>query len=264
MPYCSIRALAFVLVFVLAGRAFAADPLAAVRSFCRADASGDRLRSHTWWRVAGLVTWELEPAWDHIYLIRGYEVSTPRTQGDEVVCEVKYTVVGEVPKSGALAGERIESHSFRLVPKEPDESWRIVGPPPVPHVFVDRVDREAMATLLDPQGGYTSAPTFVLQLLRGSGWDLPQLDTGALIETSLLQTVGDPEPGDLVFYLDAGQPYHVGLMDADNRVVSATLNAGIRRAPLDAFGGEIVYRRPFPLQAETPLASARPDTTPSE
>ena len=47
------------------------------------------------------------------------------------------------------------------------------------------------------------------------------------------------EVGDLVLYFDGEQPYHVGVVESDDTVVSATLNGGIRRTPFGAFAGEI-------------------------
>ena len=52
------------------------------------------------------------------------------------------------------------------------------------------------------------------------------------------------EIGDLALYYDGDRPYHVGVVESDETVVSATLNGGIRRTPFGAFAGEIRYRRP--------------------
>ena len=253
----SIRSLALIFSFValLAGPALGGDPMAAVRAFCAADATGARLEQREWPRIAPWVTWQLEPAWDRIELVRGYEVRTPRTQDGKVSCEVKYTVVGEIVAGRSIDVARVESVTFPLVLDGSGEGWRISGPPPIPHVSADRVDRQAMADLLDPKnGGYVSAASFVVELLRGAGWELPGVDLSALLTTTLLETVQSPEIGDLVLYLDAGRPYQAGVLESEDRVVSMTLNGGLRRAPVNSFAGEVVYRRLLPAAA-TPAPS---------
>jgi len=72
--------------------------------------------------------------------------------------------------------------------------------------------------------------------------------------------------GDLVVYLRDDAPYHVGLLEAENQVVSSTLNAGIVRTTIDAFAGDVRYLRLIePEQgltrwrfASTPTAGVRP------
>ena len=262
----SIRAHAFVLALVplLARPALGGDPMASVRAFCAADAIGARLEQREWPRIAPWVTWQLEPAWDRIELVRGYEVSTPRTQDGKVSCEVKYTVVGEIIGGRSIDAARVESVTYPLVLDGSGEWWRISGPPPIPHLSADRVDRQAMADLLDPKnGGYLSAASFVVELLHGAGWELPQLDISALLTTTLLETVESPAVGDLVLYVDAGRPYQAGVLESEDRVVSMTLNGGLRRAPVNAFAGEVVYRRLLPAAATpAPTEGASDSPTP--
>jgi hypothetical protein len=93
----------------------------------------------------------------------------------------------------------------------------------------------------------------VRRLLAETGRELPHLDAAGLLETTLLETVTTAQGGDVVLYLDGGRPYHVGVLESEDRVVSATLNAGIRRSSIDAFQGEVVYRRV--VAPPTPLVS---------
>jgi hypothetical protein len=55
--------------------------------------------------------------------------------------------------------------------------------------------------------------------------------------------VGVPQAGDLVVYLRDGTPYHVGIVEGEDQIVSSTLNAGIVRTGTDAFAGEVKYLR---------------------
>ena len=72
-----------------------------------------------------------------------------------------------------------------------------------------------------------------------------------------------PEAGDLVVYYDGEKPYHVGLLESEDQVVSATLNTGVRRAPLAAFAGEVRYWR-LPMNAPTPFSPPATASTPSD
>ena len=90
------------------------------------------------------------------------------------------------------------------------------------------------------------------RVLREGGLDFPYADTESLVTAAGFYSVGTAQTGDLVFYYDGGKPYHVGLVEED-RVVSATLNAGVRRTPFAAFAGEMRYRRPLE-RATTPTA----------
>lgn len=240
------RLLCALALLAVAGPAVAADPLATVRAFCRADGHGDRLYARSWAHIAHLVTWELEPAWDRVLAVRGYEVQTPRIRGVEVEVEVAYTVTADVQAGKLHRDEHIETRTYRLTPDDAGGWWRIVGPPPPPHVFETDVDLDLVAASLDPDSpDYTSASALVWRFLRGSGLDVPYTDTASLAAAQWLTAAAAPQPGDLVAYLDGGQAYHVGLVESEDQIVSATLNAGVRRAPVAAFAGEGLYLRPL-------------------
>jgi hypothetical protein len=239
----------------------AVDPLAVLRSFCQADGNGARMRAATWPAVAPLVAWSLEPAWDHLYLIHGYEIGTPAVQDDRIVVEVKYTLARTVRSSGARPDARVESRRLAL---EPDESggWRLSGPPPPPHVFASQADPDTLVALLAPEGSpYQSNSAFVWHLLRDAGFELPYADTAALPTAFGLRAERSANVGDLVLYYADGIPYHVAMVDADDTVVSATLNGGLRRTPFGAFAGEIRYLRPV-SEADLPPTPA-PAATPA-
>ena len=284
--YRLLWAIGVLLIFASPG--LAADPLNTVRTFCRADGNGDRLHPRTWPSVASLVAWRLEPAWDRVRLIRGYEVKTPRRTEYGVAIEVTYTVGADVRSGTVHKGERLETRTYRLRQDGPGAAWRIRGPAPVPYVFASQVDAEAMAALLEPtNSAYVSASALVWRLLRDAGRDLPYADTEALASAPGFVPVETAQPGDVVLYYDGSEPYHAGLVEAGlveaglveaglgesrDQVVSATLNAGVQRAPFAAFAGEVRYRRPVAAKMtpsipadddETPMAAATPDSSPS-
>jgi hypothetical protein len=228
---------------LLTPSAYAADPLATVREFCREDGNGARLQASSRAKIADLVEWQLEPAWDHVRLIAGYELGTPRTVDGRIDVDVRYTVTAEVCASGVTRERRVETRSYSLAP-DGAGGWRIKPPAPPPYVFESQADADALRTLLDPeQSEYVSAPAFVWQLLRSAGWELPYADVAGLASAAQFTAARTPEVGDLAFYYDGARPYHVGLVESEETLVSATLNGGIRRTPFAAFAGEIRYRR---------------------
>jgi len=240
-------------------RAAAADPLAVVNSFCRADGDGARLRASSWSRVAPLVAWTWEPAWDHLILISGYQLSTPRGDGDRVEVDVQYTVTGEVHPGRIVTTSRLENLTYTLVRSTPGGRWLIRGPAHAPRVFSTNVDAHAMATLLAPETAvYDSASALVWRSLnQRADAALSYLETEALGSTAELQD-GEPAPGTVALYYDGPLPYHAGIVTADGSVTSATLNAGVVTLPADSFAGEIRYRH-LPAhghQQPTPVATA--------
>lgn len=249
---------AALLLLLGAGAANAADPLATVRAFCAADGHGDRLRPRTWIsQVAPLVTWPLEPAWDHVRLITGYAIGPPRRTSEGLTVEVTYTVAAEVRAKTVTKEPHTETRTYRLAPAAGNPSWRLLPPAPAPYVFENQVAADAMAAALDPEAGeFLSASAFVWQMWQESGGHLPYLDTAALPSAPQLTPAPEPRMGDVVIYFDGEQPYHVGLLDSDDVVVSATLNGGIRRTPIDAFAGDVRYFRLSSAPRPTPAGTA--------
>jgi hypothetical protein len=249
-------------------RSEAADPLNTMRSFCRADGHGARLSPSSWNEVADLVTWQLEPAWDRVRLIAGYELGTPRARDGAVEIDVQYTVTAEVTARGVTREGRVETQTYTLVP-DGRGGWQLRAPPSLPYVFENQADAEALQALLDPADSeYASSSGFVWQLLRGAGWELPHLDVSALAGSAYLAARRSAEVGDLAIYYDGERPYHVAVVESEDMVVSSTLNGGIRRTPFSAFAGEIRYFRPVnapppegtpsATQAATPQPTQRP------
>ncbi len=224
-------------------------PQTVVRQFCEADALGRRVTIQGWSRVAPLVEWPLEPAWDHAFLITSYTVGWPvPADEDTLTIEVRYAVMQEVTAEEVKDLGRIDSVTFKVRASE-GANWRIVGPPPSPYLFQQQVDAEALRRSLG-QGGMNFIPDslFVAGMLRAAGWDVPPLPTAKLLSNDIYRAVKEPRAGDLVVWLRDGIPYHSGLLDRDEMVVSSTLNAGLMRTTLDAFAGDVkalrLVRRP--------------------
>jgi hypothetical protein len=263
----SLRLRVLLLALLLPSLSQAADPLKTVRAFCAADGRGDRIDPGRWHNIAPLVAWRLEPAWDRLRLVRGYEVGTPILDGDEVTVAVDYTVVAEVRPGSVDKRPYVEHRIHRLGLDETDGRWRLLPPPPAPFVFESHAEADTLAKLLDPETGrYLSSSELVWRLARAAGWELPLAVTPLLASSAYLARIATPRPGDLVFYFDGEVAYHVGLLESENQVVSATLNAGIRRAPVDAFAGSVEYRRLLarPRATVAPGATPAPATTRTE
>jgi hypothetical protein len=229
-----------------------------MRAYCQADGRGERLDPGTWPRVADLVTWQLEPAWDHLYLIRGFEFGAPQHRDGDVQVEVQYTITGEVRSAVVEEAERVETRTYTLV-RGDDGAWRIRAPAPPPYVFASTADASALAALLDPAGStYVSDSALAWRLLRDAGWAIEYANISALPTAPGFTSERTAQVGDLALYYDRDQPYHVGIVESDDTIVSATLNGGIRRTPFGAFAGEIRYRRPVAVAVSTPMGDATP------
>jgi len=102
-----------------------------------------------------------------------------------------------------------------------------------------------LLALLSPDDStYQSNSSFVWHLLRDAGFELPYVDTIDLPTAYGLRLERTANIGDLALYYSGGVPYHVAMVESDDGIVSATLNAGLRRSPFGAFAGEIRYLRP--------------------
>lgn len=236
-------------------------PQGVVRQFCQADALGRRATASGWTAIAPLVEWSFEPAWDHVVLIGGYEVGSPE-QGEDgaLVVEVRYSIIGQLSALGLDTVVYVDTVAFEV--RAPGETgWRIVGPPPAPHIFGNRVDIDLMRRSLE-QGGVNFIPdsVFVWQVFRSAGWNVPFERTADLLAGGGYRPVDRPAVGDLVVYLRDERPYHVGLLESEGQVVSSSLNAGIVRTAIEAFAGEVRYLRlvePEPAPAEAPSQARR-------
>src|SRR5512139_243951 len=232
-------------LWVAAACAQEVGPQGVARQFCQADALGQRSHPHSWPEVAPLVDWPFEPAWDHAVLISDYQVGEPRpVAGGGLEVEVKYLVVGDVSALGYAPTNRSEVVVLPLRFTE-QTGWRIGGPPPAPHLFASRVDPEAIARSIAHTGGALLAnSSFVWQMYRAAGWNVAFQRTQDLPSGAAFRRVDAPQPGDLVVYgRPDGTPYHVGILEAANQVVSSTMNAGVVRTTLGAFAGAVTYYR---------------------
>jgi len=247
---------AIILLLTGSSSAFAADPLKIAREFCRLDGLGRRLEPQTLRSMAPLVAWPFEPAWDRVLLARGYEISTPRYEGENVALDVTYTVVAEVRAGKVKRGEWLDVQTLRMQPIDDGKRWVISGPPPVPHLFESRLESDALAKALDPEaGGFPSNSAVVWNLFREEGGTLPYMDTLDLATASSFMNVTEPSAGDAVFYFQGENAYHVGYLVGENQVISATLNSGIVKVPIDAFAGEVRFRRSIKMTVPAPAES---------
>jgi len=232
------------LAIVGASEARGVDPAVVVRAFCTADGAGHRLSPHMWQReIAPLVAWSLEPAWDRLTVIGGYEITSRRGADGRYEAEIKYAVIADITPGIVVRKRREEVVTVEVVPSG-DGGWRLSGVPPVPHVFDHVADADALAELLEPGSGYESSTAFAWVLLREAGWNIPYTPSAEIPKSDHFEEVGTGAPGDLVVYSAQGTPYQVGLMQSQEIVLSTSLNGGRQAAPFAAFSGTISYWRP--------------------
>ena len=239
-----------------------------MRQFCQVDALGGRVSLRNWPQLIRIVEWPFEPAWDSVLLITGYAVGSPRpAEGGAFDVEVAYTVVGQVSALGLETNVYVEPVTFHV--HAPQKGWRIVGPPPLPHIFGTRVDIDALhRSLTYGAGNFVPNSVFVWQMFRSAGWNVPFERVADLLGGTTYRPIEKPQAGDVVVYLRDGLAYHAGILEAESQVASSTLNAGIVRTPVDAFGGDVRYVRliepePVSTAESTPLMAlpTRPPPT---
>jgi hypothetical protein len=139
--------------------------------------------------------------------------------------------------------------------------WRVLGPPPPPHIFAHRVDMDALRRSLE-FGGLNFLPNsiFVWRMFQSAGWNVAFVPTIDLLNGQAYRAVDKPKTGDLVVYLRDGVPYHVGIVEADDQIVSSTLNAGVVQTAPDAFPGEMEFLR---LIQPEPVVETMPRPVPT-
>ncbi len=251
----------FVLGLALQAHATEFGPQSVMRRFCQIDGVGQRVRVAGWADVAPLVTWPLEPAWDHIVLIGGYQVGSPTGYEDGAVdVQVSYAVIGQLSAMGLDTAVQTETVEFRF--QASPQGWRIVGPPQPPHIFASRVDIDALRQSLQA-GGVNLMPNslFLWQMFQSAGWNVPFVSTLDILNGTAYRTVEQPRPGDVAVYLREGTPYHLGILQEADQIVSSTLNGGIVRTATDAFPGEVRYLRlvqPEPAPEDAAVATDGP------
>jgi hypothetical protein len=251
---------------LLAPPARAADPgpQNVVREFCQLDAMGARLTSSGWRGIAPLIAPPFDPAWDQILFITGYHIASTRALDEgRLAVEVEYGVVGEASALGFEAVSYRDRVTFVL--ETTDEiQWRIISPMVPPHIFGARIAAdEIVAVLKNERGSFVSNSLFVQRLMRAGGWDVGYERTADLLSHASYGPTDDPRTGDLVVYTQDGTAYHVGVLEGEGRLVSATLNGGVVRTTLNAFLGEVVYLRLLATQ-RLPTAAAEPTPTPGD
>ncbi len=238
------------------GTAFGLDPLTVVREVARLDGAGARLSPVEWRKIAPLVEWPVEPAWDRLILIKAYEITTPRRSGDDVEVDLRYNVSAEVTPGKVVRKKRQQTVRLTLTPT-PDGGWLVRGPPHPPFVFENASDPEALAQLLEPSSKYESNSALVWRLLREDGANFTYTRSADIPASPHLMEVATGAAGDVVGYYADGEPYQVGVIEDEESVVSSTLSHGRQILPFSAFSGPTRYWRPIG-RGETSVA-ASPD-----
>src|SRR5262249_47969273 len=152
-----------------------------------------------------------------------YTVGSPRrAESGALDIDVSYTVVGQVSAFGLETNVYLETVTFRVHATE--QGWRIIGPPPPPHLFGTRADVESLR-----RSFAYAAPTFVpnslfiWEMFRSAGWNVPFERIADLRAGTTYRLVEKPRTGDVVAYLHDGVAYHAGLLETEDLVVSSTL-----------------------------------------
>jgi hypothetical protein len=243
--------------------AAALDPLEVLRAFCQADGNGARLRASTWPAVAPLVAWGLEPAWDQLYLIHGYEIGTPSSHDGAIIVDVQYNLAQSIRSGGAKVESRIATRRYTSSPTA--SAAGACAAAAAAHVFASQADPDALVAAA-VAGRFDLPEQLVVRLAPAARRRLrPALrrhHRPADRVRPAPRAHGEHRRSRAL--LLRRRAVHVAMVESDDGIVSATLNAGLRRSPFGAFAGEIRYLRPVSA-ADLPRRRRReqrdPDST---
>ena len=126
--------IAFVFLFLFSATGMATPAMAApkaplgkagavVEKFCHLDAQGKRLSSDYNDEFKNLTTWEDEPGWDTVVLIRGYTITQEIYQGNRARVTVFYQLKSKPPEKVV--------YRLRLI----NGVWKIDTPQTEPHTL---------------------------------------------------------------------------------------------------------------------------------
>ena len=119
------------------------EPVDVLRSFCQLDSNGVRLNGGRWSVPNSYVTWDVEPGWDSLTIVRGFRINPlgEDMQG-KVSVLVEYEILGKlagfewVPVSTSdttsAYSNSLESVEYQLTNTQ--SGWRIAKPVIQPHV----------------------------------------------------------------------------------------------------------------------------------
>ena len=120
------------------------SPAEVVKRYLALDQKGARLDALSVSAIASYTTWDEEPTWGHIVVMRDFVVAEQYRQWEvvnslEVVIPVTFQVLGSVymETAGFVQGTETEEIRFRV--KAVNNRWRIVEPMFPPHVGQKRM-----------------------------------------------------------------------------------------------------------------------------
>jgi hypothetical protein len=129
------------------------SPDRVVDEYCRLDLNGARvgggLAVH---RIFKLVTWEVEPGWDTITVVRSYRLIDSRKTKTGAEVRVEYQVLGEIPANTLELKAGSEIITFVL--RRSGTAWKIEKPVFQPHLSIEAAiaaERQALTANHDPE-----------------------------------------------------------------------------------------------------------------
>ncbi|QQR80301.1 MAG: hypothetical protein IPJ69_13470 [Deltaproteobacteria bacterium] len=105
-----------------------------VEKFCRQDSQGVRLSSGENASLYRLTTWEEEPGWDTIKVIKDFHITQETYLNHSAQVSVIYTVTAKQNDEGAFVNTHEEEKVLYKLVKVKDQ-WKIEGPQLMPHVL---------------------------------------------------------------------------------------------------------------------------------
>ena len=134
------------------------SPADVVKRYLALDSKGARLDAMSFEAVTSYTSWDEEPTWGRVVVIRGFMVAEQYGQWEvvdrlEVVVPVTFEVIGSVYLETAGFVQSTEREEVRFRVKAVNNRWKIIEPMIPPHVGQKRMMnfvREAWTKEIDP------------------------------------------------------------------------------------------------------------------
>jgi len=100
------------------------SPESIVREFCQRDFNGERTRSDTSAKIEKLVSWEFEPGWDTVTVIKSFRILSCRKINKKAIVVVEFDTLGEMPAWDFVLKSEKERIQFALQLGDREWQWK--------------------------------------------------------------------------------------------------------------------------------------------
>jgi hypothetical protein len=122
---------------------YPATSVGVVRAYCNFDLNTGRISSANFAKLPAYSTWGVEPGWDTVTIVSGFQIVSSKQTDDHAVVEVRWNVLGHMDGERANRDEKPELVDYHL--KLVEKRWKIEAPVIPPHVSLPTMRAFLMA-----------------------------------------------------------------------------------------------------------------------